>query len=204
MPSLNIIGYGGHGRVIADIALSGGHFDSVQFFDDAWPDLTVNPYYPLYGAVADLTPSDGAVVIAIGNNRTRLKIYSALKQRGFVLPALIHPSAVIGRHVHIGEGTVVMPGAVVNCGSRIGDVCIINSNATIEHDCVLADGVHISPGVALAGAVNIGHASWIGIGSSVKQCIHIGHSATVGAGSVVIRDVENLDIVVGVPARSIK
>jgi acetyltransferase-like isoleucine patch superfamily enzyme len=67
----------------------------------------------------------------------------------------------------------------------------------------LADGVHICPGAHLAGEVQIGASSWIGIGSSVCQGIRIGSRVTVGAGAVVTEDVLDGVTVLGVPARPI-
>jgi acetyltransferase-like isoleucine patch superfamily enzyme len=86
----------------------------------------------------------------------------------------------------------------------LGLGCIINTGATFYHDCVLGDGVHICPGVHLAGDVQVGELSWLGIGCTVRQGIRIGAGVTVGAGAVVIDDVPDGQTVVGVPARPLK
>ena len=57
------------------------------------------------------------------------------------------------------------------------------------------------PGVNLAGDVQIGRETWVGIGSAVCQGLRIGRGAMIGAGAVVVEDVADLQTVVGVPAR---
>ena len=50
----------------------------------------------------------------------------------------------------------------------------------------------------------IGDISWTGLNSTLKDNIKIGTNVLIAAGAVVIRDVEDHDIVAGVPAKSIK
>jgi len=61
--------------------------------------------------------------------------------------------------------------------------------------------VHICPGARLAGEVQVGARSWIGIGASVIQQVRIGSDVTVGAGAAVLRDLPDGITAVGVPAR---
>ena len=56
----------------------------------------------------------------------------------------------------------------------------------------------------LAGAVHIGSHCDIGLGTKVIQGITIEDHVRTGAGAVVVRDVEEVGTVVGVPARTIK
>ena len=60
-----------------------------------------------------------------------------------------------------------MGGVVINADTAIGKHCIINTNASVDHDCVVEDFVHISPNSGLAGGVEVGEGSQIGIGASV-------------------------------------
>ena len=59
-------------------------------------------------------------------------------------------------------------------------------------------------GVRLAGHVTVDSGAFIGIGSTVVQNIRIGFEAVVGAEAVVVRDVDPITMVVGVPARTVK
>ncbi|MBO1926311.1 acetyltransferase [Thiomicrorhabdus sp. 6S2-11] len=202
MKHLAILGASGHGKVVAEIAELNGW--KVSFFDDAHPNLTQIEHWSVEGTTQDLIDSVSVFqgcFIAIGNNAIRITKQVELSALGFHFPVLIHPAAIVSRLAKLEAGTVVMAGAVINPFAKIGQACIINTASTIDHDCVLADGVHVSPGANLAGAVEVGHCSWVGIGSKVKQCIKIGHHVVVGAGAAVVSDISDHQIVVGVPAK---
>lgn len=203
---LAILGASGHGKVVADTAECCG-WQSVEFFDDAWPGLQENGLWSVVGDTAALmgrlADFDG-VLVAIGNNRIRHGKLLELQAAGAHLATLIHPAATVSRYAAIGEGTVVFAGAVVNADTRVNLGGILNTGCSIDHDCVLGDAVHISPGARLAGGVHVGDLSWIGIGASVRQLIRIGPRVMVGAGSVVVSDIPNDVTVAGVPAKRMR
>lgn len=203
MKRLAILGASGHGKVVADCAEMCG-WESVSFFDDAWPDKQNNGKWPVVGdtnaLLAHITEFDG-VLVAIGNNAVREAKLRNFSARDAVLPVLVHPAAVVSRYAKIGAGSVVFAGAVVNVDCCIGRGAIINTGSTVDHDCVLGDAVHISPGAHLAGGVCVGDRSWVGIGSSVRQLVRIGCDVMVGAGAVVVADFLDGCTLAGVPAR---
>ena len=205
MNKLAIVGAGGHSKVVAEIAQLNG-WTLLDFFDDRWPALTQFSDYTVVGNIQSLyknhTDYDG-VIIAIGNNEIREKVYLALINQEAIFISLIHPRAIISSRANIGNGTVIMANAVVNPDVIIGNNCIINSSSVIEHDCIISDHVHICPNSALAGEVVVNKNAWIGIGSTVIQQINIGENVFVGAGSTVIHDIPNELKVVGTPAREI-
>lgn len=205
MRRLAILGASGHGKVMADTAEVCG-WQSVVFFDDAWPTKAQNGAWPIEGGTADLLKrlSDfDAVLVAIGDNRIRLEKLAILKASEARFARLVHPAATVSRHAAIEDATVVFAGAVVNAFATVGIGCILNTGCSVDHDCVLEAGVHVSPGAHLAGSVRVGEASWIGIGACVRQSQYIGARVTVGAGAVVVADVADGVTVTGVPARPI-
>jgi carbonic anhydrase/acetyltransferase-like protein (isoleucine patch superfamily) len=60
------------------------------------------------------------------------------------------------------------------------------------------------PGPEGQGPIRIGDYAWIGTGAMVLKNVTIGRGAVVAAGSVVTRDVPELAVVAGVPARVVK
>ncbi|MDB4001167.1 acetyltransferase [Oceanospirillaceae bacterium] len=202
---LAVIGAGGHGKVVADIAEELG-FD-ISFFDDAFLERTNIEHWVIRGTLLDfLAVSDlyyGAVV-AIGNAKIRESIFTKLHLLNLNTPSIQHPSAKVSQYANIGHGCVIMPGAVINAFSTIGNSCIINSNAVVEHDCNLDDFVHMCPNATVAGGVTIGKRAWVGIGASIRQMITIGPDSFIGGGSAVVNDIPTGATVVGVPAKVLK
>ena len=205
MKRLAILGASGHGKVVADCAECSG-WDEIIFFDDAWPNMVKNSAWNVIGdtnlLLNTIAEYDG-VIVAIGDNRIRLEKLHILQSINAPLTNIIHPKALISRHVELGIGCVVMPGVVINIDTKMGDACIVNTGATVDHDCLIGNGVHICPGAHLAGNVTLADGAWIGIGVIVRQSLTIGINTMVGAGSVVINDIAEYCIVAGVPAKNL-
>lgn len=200
---LLIIGAGGHGKVVADIAMKLNKYKEIAFLDDVKETCMS---FQIIGKLSDVNKyiNDYDVFVAIGSNDIRRKILEDLKEENAVIPTIIHPSAIIGENVTIGEGTVVMPGTIINADAKIGNGCIINTAAVVEHDCIVDDYVHISVGTKLAGNVNVGKLSMIGIGATIINNVKLCENITVGAGAVVVRDILESGTYIGVPSRKIK
>ena len=198
-----IIGAGGHGKVVADIARLNG-YKEILFLDDDISRKT-NGRYQVVGTSNDIDShrEEYDFFVAVGDNDTRERISLKLSEMNIEQPILIHPSATIDETVKIGEGVVIMANAVINADSKIGRGCISNTSATVDHDCIIDDYVHISPGAHIAGGVQIGRKTWIGAGSTVINNVSICEQCIVGAGSVVIKDIAECGTYVGSPARKV-
>ncbi|WP_234419940.1 acetyltransferase [Priestia megaterium] len=202
MAKLLIIGAGGHGKVVSEIAQLMKQWEEIAFLDDR-EDISEVLRIPIVGKLADLPALRSEyeyAFVAIGSNNARLKWTEKLSHHGFKIPILIHPSSTVSAKSSIGEGTVIMAGAVINTDAKIGRSCIINTASTIDHDCILHQGVHTSPGTHLGGTVKIGERTWICIGATIINNINIGFDSVIAAGAVVTKDVPSNVLVAGVPA----
>ncbi|QWI53137.1 acetyltransferase [Bacillus mycoides] len=201
---LLIIGAGGHGKVIADIALKMNEWKYIAFLDDN-EDVKTSMGIEIIDKSTSASKyiKEYDLFVGIGNNTIRKKVQEQLEDQGAIIPVLIHPSAIIGEQVYLEAGTVVMAGAIINCCTKIGKGCIINTASTIDHDNIIEDYVHISPGAHLAGTVKVGSGTWLAIGSVVINNINITNECKIGAGAVVIRDITETGTYVGVPAKRI-
>ncbi len=205
---LLVYGASGHGKVIIDIVIKEEQYRIIGIIDDD-PKLWKGEFcgYPVIGGenvLKDKTYRDSKLILAIGENAARKKLWQTINALDYELACAVHPSAQIGRNVFIGVGTVIMANTTINSGTKIGENAIINTGATVDHDCVLEDYVHISPGAHLAGNVRVGELTHIGIGASVVQGVKIGRNVIIGAGAAVIDDIPNDVTAIGVPARVIK
>lgn len=207
MNNLLIVGAGGHGKVVVESASKMKQWDKIAFLDDNYKTGSQCNGYPILGKLSSCSEFQNDykyLFVAIGKNKLRLDYMKKFSNTGFNIPNIIHPSAIISNTAKIARGVAIMANAVVNSSVVIGDASIINTSALVDHDCVLHDGVHICPGVSLAGNVNIGRLSWVGIGSCVIEGMKIDEEVVIGAGTVVIDNISKKKLVVGNPAKIIK
>jgi sugar O-acyltransferase (sialic acid O-acetyltransferase NeuD family) len=203
---LLVIGAGGHGKVAADCARAAGLWFDISMLDDRWPQLERSGDWAVVGRADALHEQhpDAEFFVGIGDGSDRLRILKQLLAAERRVTTIIHPRATVSPDTFVGTGSLVVAGAVVNAGVRMGVGCVVNTCASVDHDCWLGEGVHICPGTHLAGNVRIGDGSWVGIGSVITEGVQVGHRVTVGAGAVVVHDVTDGLVVVGAPARPIQ
>lgn len=143
MNRLIILGAGGYGRTVADVAKQLGGFDEIRFLDDCQTGRDIlgkcNEYFAFDTDSTFFYP-------AFGNNSNRLNWLDRLENEGLKVATLIHPSAYVSPTAVIEAGTVVMPKAVINTDCRIDRGCIINLGAIIDHGCMIECGAHICLG----------------------------------------------------------
>ncbi len=201
MKELIIIGAGGHGRVIADIAQKLGTYDKIAFLDDG--DVKEIMGLPVVGKVADMQKyaASADMFVAIGNSKVRGDFIERLLTMGANVPTLIHPSAIIGACVEIGAGTAIMAGTVINPCSQLGKGVILNTCSSIDHDCIIGDYCHIAVGVHVAGTVCLGDKVWLGAGATIKNNVNVCSDCVIGAGAVVVKDITESGTYIGVPAK---
>ncbi len=114
--------------------------------------------------------------IAIGDNWTRKqvkdKIDTLVPKTEYI--SAIHPSAIIGKNVVIGNGVAIMAGAIINPYSQIDSFSIINTRSSVDHDCIIGSFQAWHHGVTLGGNVKIGEYTAISIGAIITHGTNIG------------------------------
>jgi sugar O-acyltransferase (sialic acid O-acetyltransferase NeuD family) len=185
-----IIGAGGHGKVIGEIALL-NHYEHIFFFDDKIDEIKTFPF-TICGNLSylkDHLNEYDFFFVAIGDNYIRRDKVEWLKKENVSLVTMIHPKSTISKFSSLGMGTCVMANAVVNAGTLIKDGVIINTSSSIDHDCIIYDYAHISPNCSLSGNIRVGKLSHLGTGTSVHPGINIGDNVKIGIGSKIFRDI---------------
>ncbi|NVK84643.1 MAG: acetyltransferase [Cytophagia bacterium] len=194
-----LFGASGHAKVVIDILERSGI--EVSHLVDANPEIEELAGYQVMDEAGYMSLSEEEYIISIGSNTIRKKI---VKDSNLVYGWAVHPSAILGDDVSIGQGTVVMAGAIINPSTHVGNHCIINTSASIDHDCIIEDFVHISPNATLCGTIEVGEGTHVGAGATIIPNLKIGKWATIGAGAVIIENVPDYAVVVGNPGRIIR
>ena len=161
---LIIIGAGGYGRTVADVARQSGKYESVDFLDD-------NESLDTLGKCSDYAKfanNETEIYPAFGNNEGRIKWINKLIDEGINVPTIIHDTAYVSPTATVEVGTIVLPKAVINTDTKVEKGCIINCGAIIDHGCIIGHGSHICLGAIVKGENRIPELTKIEAGEVVQ------------------------------------
>lgn len=132
---LIILGAGGYGHVIKDLAIQSKKYEEILFLDDNSKNKC-NSFLEYRDETTEFYP-------AFGNNAIRMEWLNRMEENQCRIASFIHPTAYVSPKATIGVGCMILPLALVNTNSVIESGCIINCGAVIDHDCHIGKGCHI-------------------------------------------------------------
>ena len=143
---LAILGGGGLGRVVCEIAQRCRAHQVVGFIDDSPEPPRRIIDLPVIGRSDQLRELDlDGVIVAIGNCAVRRMLAEKVLAAGLDLPSIIDPSAIVSPSAEIGDGVIIGPCVVIGPGAQIERLAIVNSSSVIEHDAVLEEACYVGP-----------------------------------------------------------
>jgi len=199
---LVILGFGGHARSVADVAMAAGISD-FRFVDANARSGETFLDFPVVAELGQDIPAGWGVFPAAGDNRYREEQILTINRAGWNLVSLVAPTATIGPGCSIGPGSFVGHHAHIGPMAKIGSGCIINTGAVIEHECEVGSFSHVSVNATLAGRSRIGEQVMLGAGATAIDGIAIADRVVIGAGGVVTRSILEQGVYVGVPVRRV-
>lgn len=182
---MDVIVYGSQlfGRLVRELLPATGHrfigfVDDVHGGDDVLGDWEE--------VVRRFAPGDCGLAIAIGHRSltARRRICEKVRNAGFDLPALVHPSCEIAPTARIGSGCIVQARAIVDTRAEIEEYSVLFPGVNVSHDSKIGSNVYVSPGAIVCGASHVGSDSFIGAGSVIADHVSLPPSSFVKAGEV--------------------
>ena len=125
---LIILGMGGYGRTVADVADQTGRYEEIVFLDDQ-----AEQAFDVCDAYRKYVEEDTEMYPAFGNNELRVAWMDKLKEAKTSIATIVHPLAYVSPKAVLSSGCVLLPYAVVNTECEIGEVCIVNCGAIVDH-----------------------------------------------------------------------
>lgn len=209
---LVLIGAAGTGRETLDIIEAmvqlGADLDLVGVLDDFPANNQKERLHvrnvPYLGTIDDWLASSApptSFAVAVAAPQIRQTLAEKLEAHGHRPVTLIHPSALIGSRVRLGDGSIVYGGVQISTNVTTGRHTILNANAVIGHDSVLDNYVSVNPGATVSGEVRLERGVLIGARATVLQGLTVGAGTTIGAAALVTRAVPPSVTVKGVPGK---
>lgn len=204
-----IVGGGGLALMVIDTIEATCAYNVIGILDDyAKPDSIVHGYRIL-GGIREMLPMLYKQGLRLAVNAVsgmtsstsdsfyfaRAEIANLIKKEGYIIPNIIHPSAIIEHGVKMGEGNIILSGANVGSKAVIGNHCYINTNTMISHECVIGDYAKIAPGAILAGRIKLGEHTLVGMGVTIYMNLKIGKNVIIYNGINVFQDVADNKVV---------
>jgi len=144
------------------------------------------------------------ILITIEDPVLRYKAIKKAKKNNIKLISVIHPSAILLNNCKIKQNVIIHANVVIGYKAKIKSGSIINTSSIIEHHAILNNCVTIDPNVTIAGNVYIDKFTHIHTSVTIINKIQIGKNSIIGAGAVVIKDIKNNTLNVGIPSRIVK
>jgi len=206
-----IVGAKGFAIEVLQIFYQLGQLENLFFFDNVTMDLP-DKLYGQFKILKDIEQAhdlfmktDNKFVLGLGGPQIRSDMAQKFTALGGKLTTLISPKAEVGCYnTFIGTGSTLMTGVVITSNVEVQEGCLVNLNCTIGHNTLIGKFAELSPGVHVSGNCQVGDFCSLGTGCVILPKVRIGNGAVVGAGAVVTKNISDDQIVVGVPAKSIK
>jgi len=124
------------------------------------------------------------IVIAIGYNnlKERWKIYRKVSGAGYRIPHLIHPKAYVSESCKVGEGVIIMTGAIVDINVKLAELVVLWPGVVVNHDSEINANTFLSPNSTICGFVTIGENCFLGAGAVVVDHMRVPEDSFIKAG----------------------
>ena len=137
--NLLILGAGGYGHTVKEIAEKIGVFSKISFLDD---DNTISESIDLCTNFKRYKNYPCAFP-AFGDCTLRKHWIDVLSSENFIVPRIIDPTATISLSAVIADAVVIEANATVNAQAHIERGCIISSGALVDRGAVVREAVHV-------------------------------------------------------------
>jgi len=142
-------------------------------------------------ALSALSPNTHRVIMAMGYNdlnRTREVMFGRLKAMGYGVETYTHPDARVYTDNPLGEGSVVLPGAIIEPHAQVGANTMVWSNVTLAHHSSVGNHCWVAAGTVVSGQAKVLHNTFLGVSCTVVNAVTVGEFNIVGAAALISRD----------------
>lgn len=134
---------------------------------------------------------DHAVIMAMGYNninRSRESMFYKLKALGYRIETYIHPDAKVYTQNPLGEGSIILPSAVLEPHVTVGANSMIWANVTLAHHSTVAEHCWVASGAVISGQAHIKRNTFIGVNATIVNEVVVDEYCIIGAGALITKN----------------
>ncbi|MBN2682513.1 MAG: hypothetical protein JXR58_08385 [Bacteroidales bacterium] len=102
---------------------------------------------------------------------------------------IIHPSAIIGNNVKLGNGCFIGHQSYIGQNAIIEDNCFIHAQCYVARDSIIKKHTYLAPKAYVGAEAIIENSVYIGVGALIKERVHINEFSIIGMGSIIVEDI---------------
>jgi sugar O-acyltransferase (sialic acid O-acetyltransferase NeuD family) len=162
------------------------------------------PVVPIDEVVGRYPPDEVEMFVAVGYgriNKFRAEKYQEAKELGYRLITYVSSRAQVGPEAVVGDNCFIMPGAIVEPFTRIGNDVVMWNTSHVSHEAVVDDHVFLSAQALVGGGAHVEAFCFIGIGSTIRDSVTVATECVIGAGSLILKSTQPRQVYVGPEAR---
>lgn len=130
------------------------------------------------------------ILVAVGYrgvNRARAEVFETCRAAGYRMPGFVSAHAICSTHARLGANCLVLPGSVVQPFAELDDDVVV-WGATVEHGCRIGAHCFLASGAVVGGNVRMDRHCFVGLNATVLPRVCLARATVVGAGAVVQSD----------------
>ena len=124
---LLILGSGGHGRVVADVAERSNIFQEISFLDNDFLTFNGRKLVNSKKVIGEISEQNiqkyssefTYAFVGIGDIRSRMKWLKIINNIGLNIPTIVDPSAEISKYALLEKGSFINTNVVIQCNTKI-------------------------------------------------------------------------------------
>jgi len=197
---------GGLGKEIYDLALrnNDGKWEEIFFVDDLKTESTYcGAKLHKFDVVCE-NKNNIEFLIATGEPFVREILFRKIAGNGFKVAKLIDKTAVVSPSAFVDDGTIISYNSFVSSDVKIGKNNFIQPHMILAHDSIIGENCVLSSFCQISGNCSIGDAVYLGLNSIVREKVSIGSGCIIGMGSCIHKNIKELSVAYGNPAKVIR
>jgi sugar O-acyltransferase (sialic acid O-acetyltransferase NeuD family) len=211
MKKLIIVGMSAFAEIAKEYFDEEGIYEVIAFSvekefikDQVFNGIPVIPFEELDKKFSAIDHYVFVAITYLNMNRTRARLVSAAKRKGFKLASYVSPDASISSSVQIGEHCFIFEKNIIQPFVRIEDNTILWSGNHVGHHSIIHRNCFISSHVVISGFCEIAENCFLGVNSTISNNVKVASDNWLGPNTLILKNTNVGDLFKSEPTKPSK